>query len=254
MTIPHTPVFNPLTARQRRPVDSFDHPGTRSGGVARLASIVALAAAALFLALLGALHVLKPELDASWRLVSEYAIGNHGWMMALAFLSLAIGCAALGVALWAHLGTIAGRIGIAMLIVTAAGLTLAAMFTTDPLNAPPAQRTSAGRLHELAAMLDLIPYAALLIGWSLARGSPKRLRLRWVLAGAAAVVVGATAWFAIAIALLLPADGTFGPDVAIGWPNRIMIVSHAAWVMMLAWLSTHLDGPIGVATDSGDAR
>jgi hypothetical protein len=187
-------------------------------------------------------------------MVSEYAIGEHGWMMELAFLSLAISCAALAVALWRHLATIAGRVGLAMLIATAAGSTLAAVFTTDPLTTAPDQRTLEGRFHEFAAILDLIPYAALLIGWSLARRNPARVRLRRMLVGAAAVVLATTAVFVITIAVLQPADATFGPDVTIGWPNRIMIVSHVAWVMTLAWLSTRLDGPIGVATDSSGAR
>lgn len=206
----------------------------------RLASTVSLAAAALFLATLSALHFLKPELDPSWRMVSEYAIGEHGWLMKLAFLSMAISCTGLVVALWTHLATTAGRVGLAMLIATAAGSILAAVFTTDPLNTPAAQRTLGGRLHEFAAMLDLIPYAAVLIGWGLARRNPAWIGLRRMLVGAAVMVLGATASFVIAIAVYLPADGTFGPDVTIGWPNRIMFVTHVAWLMLLAWLSTHL--------------
>ena len=57
-----------------------------SHGAARLA----LATSALFVVLLAALHVLKSELDPSWRFISEYAIGDYGWMMVLAFLSLAL--------------------------------------------------------------------------------------------------------------------------------------------------------------------
>ena len=253
MTIIRTPSINCSAARQRPRTISVEPPRMRPGRVARLASIVSLAAASLFLALLGALHFLKPEFDPSWRMVSEYAIGEHGWMMELAFLSLAISCAALAVALWRHLATIAGRVGLAMLIATAAGAILAAVFTTDPMTTSPAQRTLEGRLHEFAAMLDLIPYAAIFIGWSLARRNPA-VRLRRMLVGAAGVVLATTAVFVITIAVLLPADGTFGPDVTIGWPNRIMIVSHVAWVMTLAWLSPRLGSPIGVATDSSGAR
>jgi Protein of unknown function (DUF998) len=41
------------------------------------------------------LHVLKPEMDPSWHMISEYALGRHGWIMRLAFISLAISCVAL---------------------------------------------------------------------------------------------------------------------------------------------------------------
>jgi hypothetical protein len=61
-------------------------------------AITSLAGAAVFLVLLGALHVITPELAPSWRFVSEYAIGENGWVMTLAFLSLSSSCAALCVA------------------------------------------------------------------------------------------------------------------------------------------------------------
>ena len=32
----------------------------------------------------------------------------------------------------------------------------------------------------------------------------------------------------------LPADGTFGPDVPIGWPNRLVVVAYALWLMAVA--------------------
>ena len=51
-----------------------------------------LASATLFLVLPAALLMLKPEIDPAWRFISEYSIGHHGWMMALAFLSLAASC------------------------------------------------------------------------------------------------------------------------------------------------------------------
>jgi hypothetical protein len=43
-------------------------------------------AAALFLVLIAVLHILKPEYDPSWRMISEYAIGRFGWVMQLAFV------------------------------------------------------------------------------------------------------------------------------------------------------------------------
>jgi hypothetical protein len=46
-----------------------------------------IVAAAAFVVLLAALQVLKPELDPSWRMGSEYAIGDYGWVMRIAFFS-----------------------------------------------------------------------------------------------------------------------------------------------------------------------
>lgn len=43
----------------------------------------AIAAAAAALLLLASLHVLSPAFDPSWRMVSEYANGRHGWVLSL---------------------------------------------------------------------------------------------------------------------------------------------------------------------------
>ena len=51
--------------------------------VAAQLSLVAVGAFSLLLVLL---HVLKPEIDPSWRMISEYEIGRYGWAMRLAFV------------------------------------------------------------------------------------------------------------------------------------------------------------------------
>lgn len=47
-------------------------------GISPAAARVSFALAAAVLGLLVALHFIKPEFDPSWRMVSEYAIGDHG--------------------------------------------------------------------------------------------------------------------------------------------------------------------------------
>ena len=49
------------------------------------AALLSFAGAATFVVLLAALHFIKPELDPSWHFVSEYAIGDYGWIMVLRF-------------------------------------------------------------------------------------------------------------------------------------------------------------------------
>ena len=97
------------------------------------AALLSFAGAATFVVLLAALHFIKPELDPSWHFISEYAIGDYGWIMVLAFLSLALSYVSLFVAIRSQLRTIAERIGLVLLLVSALGLTIAAIFTTDPI-------------------------------------------------------------------------------------------------------------------------
>jgi hypothetical protein len=51
-----------------------------SNRTALVASRMAIIFSVTFLAILFLLHFLKPELDPSWRMISEYEIGRYGWM------------------------------------------------------------------------------------------------------------------------------------------------------------------------------
>jgi hypothetical protein len=68
--------------------------------------------AALFLVLLAVLHILKPEYDPSWRMVSEYEIGRFGWAMQLAFFSLATASVSAIAAVWSQAKSIIGYVGL----------------------------------------------------------------------------------------------------------------------------------------------
>ncbi len=87
--------------------------------IPRTAARLSFAAAATFVLLLAALHFIKPEVDPSWRMVSEYGIGRYGWVMVLAFLSLALSCVTSFGAIRSQIRTIGGKIGLAVLLVSA---------------------------------------------------------------------------------------------------------------------------------------
>ncbi len=152
--------------------------------ISRTAALLSFAGAATFLVLLTALHFIKPELDPSWRVISEYSIGDYGWIMVLAFLSLALSCATLFVAIRSQIQTLGGKIGLAFLLVCAAGMTIGGIFTADPITASQDELTTHGTLHGLWSLLGIpgFPIAATLIGWSLARDqswSSARRSLFW---------------------------------------------------------------------------
>jgi len=95
-----------------------DRPVTRFERSAALASFVA---GCLFALLLLGLHLVEPEFDPTWRFVSEYALGRAGWMMTVAFISLAISLLAAALALVRHVRTIFGYVGLAILALAACG-------------------------------------------------------------------------------------------------------------------------------------
>ncbi|MCC6457328.1 MAG: DUF998 domain-containing protein [Caldilineaceae bacterium] len=209
--------------------------GRPVAAISRGAAFVSLATAALFVVLLVALHFIKPEFDPSWRFISEYAIGDYGWIMMLAFLSLAGSTAALYLAIRSQISTTDGKIGLICLLISAAGLAIAGLFTTDPITTSHEAVTMRGNLHSLGGTLGLaVPFAAALISWQLARSpawATARQALRWT---GALAVVGFLISF-VSVMLMLPSDGQFGPDVLVGWPNRLEIIAYSLWLMTAAW-------------------
>jgi hypothetical protein len=195
--------------------------------LSRNAARVAFAASAVFVILLAALHVIRPDLDPSWRFISEYELGDNGWMMRLAFFSLALSCISLGLAIRLQIRTIPGYLGLIQLALGAMGMIMGGLFLPDRVSAT-------GKLHDLGAMLDGVPIAAVLINWSLARNQAWSWARR-ILCWTAWLPLLGTVLFAASMAILLSLHGGFGPDVLVGWPNRIMILSHCAWLTPVAW-------------------
>lgn len=211
-----------------------------AGAVSGRAARLSVATAAVALVLLALLHLLRPELDPSWQPISEYALGEHGWIMTLAFLAWGLSAIGLFVAIRSQTRTVGGRIGLGFLLIGAAGPILAAVFPADPITTPPDALTTNGTLHSLGAVLggNSLPIAAALLTWSLTRSkaswSSVRRRLVWatVLAWAGLIV------FSVSMAILLPrGGGQLGPEVAVGWQNRFMVVTYLAWLAIAAGLA-----------------
>ena len=224
---------------QMTKVNLVSEPGT---AISRTAAGLSFASTATFVVLLAGLHLIKPELDPSWRFISEYAIGDYGWIMVSAFLSLALSYITLFIALRSQIRTIAGWLGLALLLVSAAGLAIAAIFTTDPITAGREAMTTEGKLHSLGGTLGFaMPFAAVLISWGLARNpawSSVRRSLFW---SAALALVGFLVSFLSLGVLLSQSGGEFGPGVLVGWPTRFEMLTYCTWLMVVAWDALRLN-------------
>jgi hypothetical protein len=198
--------------------------------ISRSAALLAFAGAATFAVLLAALHFLKPGLDPSWHFISEYAIGRHGWVMVLAFLSLALGYVGLFVAIWSQLRTIVGKSELVLLL-----------FTTDPISVSEKAVTTEGTLHNLGGTLGIaMPFAAALIGWKLARNPAWSSAKRPLLWATGLALVAFMVSFVSLDVMVSQSGGEFGPDVLVGWPNRFEVLAYSAWLMVVAWQALRL--------------
>jgi Protein of unknown function (DUF998) len=182
------------------------------------------------------LHGLEPEFAPRWRFLSEYSLGRYGWMMSLAFFAWATSLMALAAAFRPFALTRASRVGRALLFVVSGALIVAGLFDQDPVTARPDELTSHGTWHAVASMVGIpgIPIVALLISPSLVCRAPRRARRR-----ALQVATHAT-WFSLAtmagyLASVLPDAGGFGPTVAAGWMNRLVVLTYWTWQGAVTW-------------------
>ena len=203
------------------------------------AAAIVLAATAVALALLAALHVLSPEFSPAWRMVSEYANGRYPSALSAMFLAYGLSSLALAFAIRSQLETRSGRIGLAALVVSGAASAAAAVFDLDQLV-----------LHELAGVVGIValPIGAVLVSRTLARQpewSGARRRLLWsahltwisvVLFIASFPLMMAT--FALALGALPsspPSELPIGVVAIVGWTDRLLILSAWAWMSITAW-------------------
>jgi len=202
---------------------------------------LAFTGAALCLIFLAVLHFIKPELDPSWHMVSEYALGAHGWMMTLCFLSLSLGCAALVIAIRSQVRGWVGYLGLFFLLAATMGGGMAAFFPTDPITISPAEATSTGKMHGLAFLIGgpSLPIAAMLISFNLARQSVWS-HARGPLLWSASLTLLSLVLLLATLGFQMPRHGGFGPEVLVGWPNRLVMLANCGWVMTVGWQAANL--------------
>ena len=200
------------------------------------AAQVAIVAAAVSLVALAALHILKPDIHPSRTMISQYALGPYGPVMALCFAAFGVASGSLAVAMVPYVRSLGGRIGMALLLTAAVGLVMAARFPMDPVSTPPAQMSHSGRMHGVAFLLGVPSMVLAVLVLSFALGGQVS-HAGWLLKTVAAVI-----WISliVMIGIMLrvgpgkPPDPN-GPERFVGVPNRLLMVAYAVWLMVAAW-------------------
>jgi hypothetical protein len=179
--------------------------------------------------LLAALHPLSPELNPTFRMVSEYALGNYGWVLSLMFIAWSLSCLTLFLVIRSQTRTWFGKIGLVFLLLAAVGMAMASVYDVTQ------------SLHGLAAAIGIptLPIAAPLITASLLRNPAwawSRRMLWWT---------ANLPWISFALMLAsvligLSQGGEFGVDIFVGWPNRLLIVAYCLWTATVAWCAGRL--------------
>jgi hypothetical membrane protein len=135
--------------------------GTRRVRIARITERVVFLCAAYFVIVLIVLHMLQPEFDPRFRFMSEYALGNYGWLMTTTFfvLGLAPLLAAIGFQN-VYQSSRSIRIGLGLLVVAAMFIWLAGIF-----------RDSIPHLLAGVVAFPSMVMAVLLLSWTFRRAA-----------------------------------------------------------------------------------
>jgi hypothetical protein len=195
-----------------------------------------IGAAAVAIIALAALHILKPDIHPARTMISQYALGRHGWVMALCFAAFGAASACLFFALMPQVASLVGRSGLGCLLVAGIGLMAVARFPMDPVATPPAQMSFSGKMHGLLFLIGVPSQILAVLLLSLALGSQTSyaaLPLRLL-----AAVIWVCLGIMITIMLIVgPAKSPNpkGPERFLGWPNRLFMVGYGMWLMVAAW-------------------
>jgi hypothetical protein len=191
---------------------------------------------AIFLLILFSLHFLEPEFDPNWRMVSEYALGSYGWMMSLAFFCWGASIFSLLAALWPHLQSRAGAIGRYWMLIVGIAPIGAGIFATNPIVEPAS--SIAHTIHAIcgAIMILTFPIAASIIAFALSRKAEWAGEKPLLLGISLLLWLSLVAFFGSIIVsrMINPDAGRVGPDVYLGWPNRINVLVYHSWLIVIA--------------------
>jgi Protein of unknown function (DUF998) len=132
--------------------------------VQKFLALGSLGSGLIALLALVALHLVSPEFQPSWRMVSEYALGRYKWLITAFFYAWGVSSLLLALLAWPSVDTGWARAGVVLLVVSAVGTAMAGLFDVKHSG------------HGLAALLGVptLPAAALLLGYYLSSASSDR--------------------------------------------------------------------------------
>jgi hypothetical protein len=202
-------------------------------------SILTISFASLSLLSLVFLHFLSPEFKPSWRMISEYAMGRHKWLVTSFFLCWGLSSIFLSLLLWNKVNTVWGTIGVILLFISSIGEIMGGLFDVNHKH------------HGLAFLLGVptLPAAAMLIGYDLIRtpgleGQASSIVLSSHATWISLVLMGAS--MAIMFAGFKKAGILVGPNVQppktvppgvialAGYANRLLVICDVGWLIIIA--------------------
>jgi hypothetical protein len=185
------------------------------------------------------LHFLSPEFKASWRMVSEYALGKHKKFITAFFIFWSVASILCACLTWNMATTNWAKFGAVLVFITGIGALMGGMFDVKH------------KLHGLAFFLGIpfLPIGALLISYNLIKNKDWSNHQPPVLISAHFIWISLVL---MALSMMLLFSGfkkagvAFGPNIEPpktlpnsviginGYFNRFLILCYIGWVIVIA--------------------
>ena len=91
-------------------------------------SIIAITSGIISLLSLVVLHIVSPQYQASWRMVSEYAYGRHKWLITLFFVLWGLSTILTSILLWNIVTSNWALFGVLLVFVSGIGAIMGGLF------------------------------------------------------------------------------------------------------------------------------
>jgi len=185
------------------------------------------------------LHFTSPEFKPSWRMISEYALGNHKWLITSFFILWGLASILLAVRLWDEVSSTWSTIGVVLVFISGVGALMGGLFDVKH------------KLHGLAFILGVptLPIGSLLVSYHLISFEQWQTHKT--------VILGSTYSLLISMILMAASMGLLisgfkktglqmGPEIeppkelpkgvvgVNGYFNRLLVLCYLLWLITMA--------------------
>lgn len=185
------------------------------------------------------LHFVSPEYRPSWRMISEYALGKHKWLITSFFLLWGISSLLVSLLLWSVVTGIWAKLGVILLLISGIGEVMGGLFDVKHKH------------HGLAFLLGVpsLPVAALLIGYAVAGPDSLSNYKHLILISSHATWVS-LALMSLSMGVMFSGLKKAGIEITknsqpleympegvialAGYANRILVVCYELWLILIA--------------------
>ena len=171
-------------------------------------------------------------------MISEYELGSYGWLMSLAFFAWCGSALFVDISVWDALGQGSGRLAKWWLVAISVALLGAGVFYTNAIT--DSTPRIANTLHSIcgAIVIFTFPITAVIMSRKLGQLTVLASNRRALTAMALLTCLGVIVFFGSIIVskAIDPAAGRVGPNVYLGWPNRLMVLLYHFWILYVAAL------------------